>query len=119
MRYILLLAFLGACDGTVDPDAYTMAPGARLTVSRFTAADGDSVSFVVTGALGQPVAVGVAYDGAPDDVHKSYAFIGAAQSDPYTDETPHPLLAGPYRVDLGCGEEATAPCVFRFSSERP
>ncbi len=129
MRYILLVAFLAGCAeeamSPVDPsdelvplDAHEMLAGERLQLAHFTASEGTIVRFAVVGSNLQPLAVGVTYEGqrsAPDP-HHSYAWLGASQADPYADGTPAPLVAGDYRVELGCGDEAALPCVFSFKA---
>lgn len=124
-RLLCLALFAIGCGETPDPstdlvplDAHNMLPGARLTLAHFTATDGDIVSFAVIGSNLQPLAVGLAYEGLPStpELHHSYAWLGASQADPYADATPAPLVAGQYRVDLGCGEEAALPCVFTFKA---
>jgi hypothetical protein len=99
-------------------DAYEMNPGAQLALARLNAKDGTKVKFVVLGSNLQPLAVGIGYVGptTDPDPHHSYAWIQAGAYSPFADQTPAPLVAGEYVVEVACRNEATLPCIFGFKA---
>lgn len=124
---LILLALLGGCgDGAGDVtaaedvaggvpvplDAFQVPVGAVQTLARFDVVDGTGMRFLVLDSNAQPLALGLAYEGSDDGQHRNVAWSDIAAYSPFQGETPRPMLAGAYRVDVGCAAEATRDCLF-------
>jgi hypothetical protein len=122
------LLVMGCDAGIVDPgapvepaalvalDAFRVPIGVVQTLASFTAIAGTQMHFLVLDSNVQPLALGLAWEGEPDDLHRDISWPDIAAYSPFLGETPRPMLAGPYRVDVGCSAEATRDCLFALKA---